>query len=39
MLRLEEALGLADGALGPVLQIRKKQNRELPYASCVGASR
>jgi len=24
---------LADGAHGPVLQLFKKQNRELPYAS------
>ena len=38
-LRLAEALELADGAHGPVLQISKKQNRELPYASCVRASR
>jgi hypothetical protein len=29
-----EVQGLADGAHSPVLQISKKQNRELPYASC-----
>ena len=27
---------LADGAHGPVLQLFKKQNRELPYASVGG---
>jgi hypothetical protein len=38
--RLEAGLDkLADGAHGPVLQISKKQNRELPYASARWPSR
>jgi hypothetical protein len=38
--RLADPFGkLADGAHDPVLQLFQKQNRELPYASCVGASR
>jgi hypothetical protein len=36
-LRSEEKL--ADDAHGPVLQIYKKQNRELSYEVCVRASR
>jgi len=38
--RLADPFGkLADGAHDPVLQLFQKQNRELPYASSVGASR